>query len=75
MPLFIHYIFYVRSDGLQLDIDRWEKETNNALISKLWQIHPALQSHCETESNLARKWKNVDIYCEKEKSLQTHSTH
>ncbi len=38
---FAFYPLYARSD-LQLDLDRWEKETNNPLISKLREVHPIL---------------------------------
>lgn len=38
---FVFYPLYARSD-LQLDLDRWEKETNNPIISKLWEVHPIL---------------------------------
>ena len=38
---FVFYPLYARPD-LQLDLDRWEKETNNALISKLRKVHPIL---------------------------------
>ena len=38
---FVFYPLYARPD-LQLDLDRWEKETNNALISKLRKVHPTL---------------------------------
>ena len=38
---FVFYPLYARSD-LQLDLDRWEKETNNSIISKLREVHPIL---------------------------------
>lgn len=38
---FVFYPLYARSD-LQLDLDRWEKETKNSLISKLREVHPIL---------------------------------